>query len=29
MIESKRPVTEFENKVLQTEMVIRESSAKK
>ena len=28
MIESKRPVTEFENKVLQTEMVIRESSAK-
>ena len=29
MIESKRPVTEFENKVLQTEMIIRESSAKK
>ena len=28
MIESKRPVTEFENKVLQTEMIIRESSAK-
>ncbi|MBP6025290.1 LacI family DNA-binding transcriptional regulator [Ferruginibacter sp.] len=28
MIESKRPVTEFENKVLQTEMVIRASSAK-
>ena len=29
MIESKRPVTEFENKVLQTEMIIRASSAKK
>ncbi len=28
MIESKRPVTEFENKVLQTEMVIRASSSK-
>ena len=27
MIESKRPVTEFESKVLQTEMVIRDSSA--
>jgi DNA-binding LacI/PurR family transcriptional regulator len=29
MIESKRPVTEFENKVLQTEMIVRASSAKK
>jgi DNA-binding LacI/PurR family transcriptional regulator len=29
MIESKRPVTEFENKVLQTEMIIRESSMQK
>ncbi len=28
MIESKRPVTEFENKVLETELVIRESSLK-
>lgn len=27
MIESKRPVTEFENKILETELVIRESSA--
>ncbi len=29
MIESKRPVTEFENKVLQTEMIVRESSMQK
>jgi LacI family transcriptional regulator len=29
MIESKRPVTEFETKVLETELVIRESSLKK
>lgn len=29
MIESKRPVTEFENKVLETELVIRESSLKR
>jgi LacI family transcriptional regulator len=29
MIESKRPVTEFEHKVLETELVIRESSLKK
>ena len=28
MIESKRPVTEFENKVLQTEMIVRASSSK-
>jgi len=27
MIESKRPVTEFESKVLQTELIIRDSSA--
>jgi LacI family transcriptional regulator len=29
MIESKRPVKEFENRVLPTELVIRESSARK
>jgi LacI family transcriptional regulator len=29
MIESKRPVTEFMNKVLETELIIRESSLKK
>lgn len=29
IIESKRPVTEFENKVLETELIIRESSIKK
>jgi LacI family transcriptional regulator len=29
MIESKRPVTEFETKILETELVIRESSIKK
>ena len=29
MIESKRPVTEFENRVLETNLVIRESSLKK
>lgn len=29
MIESKRPVTEFQNKVLETELVIRESSNRK
>lgn len=29
MIESKRPVTEFETKVLQTELMVRESSIKK
>lgn len=29
MIESKRPVTAFENKVLETELIIRESSIKK
>jgi len=29
MIESKRPVTEFETKVLETELIIRESSLKK
>jgi LacI family transcriptional regulator len=29
MIESKRPVTEFENKVLETNLIIRESSLKK
>jgi len=28
MIESKRPITEFENKVLETELIIRESSLK-
>jgi DNA-binding LacI/PurR family transcriptional regulator len=28
MIESKRPVTEFESKILQTELIIRDSSAK-
>ena len=28
MIESKRPVTEFENKVLETELIIRDSSKK-
>ena len=28
MIESKRPVTEFQNKVLETELIIRESSKK-
>jgi LacI family transcriptional regulator len=28
MIESKRPVIEFENKILQTELIIRDSSAK-
>jgi hypothetical protein len=28
MIESKRPVTDFQNKVLETELVIRESSQK-
>ncbi len=27
MIESKRPVTEFESKALQTELIIRDSSA--
>ncbi len=29
MIESKRPVTEFETKILDTELIIRESSLKK
>jgi LacI family transcriptional regulator len=29
MIESKRPVTEFETKALQTELIVRESSVKK
>ena len=29
IIESKRPVTEFETKVLETELIIRESSLKK
>ena len=29
MIESKRPVTEFENRILPTELIIRESSMKK
>jgi len=29
MIESKRPVTEFETRVLETELIIRESSLKK
>ena len=29
MIESKRPITEFVNKVLETELIIRESSKKK
>ena len=28
MIESKRPVTEFQHKVLETELIIRESSIK-
>ena len=28
MIESKRPVTEFETRILKTELIIRESSAK-
>ena len=29
MIESKRPVTEFETKVFETELIIRESSIKR
>ncbi|HUS02633.1 MAG TPA: substrate-binding domain-containing protein, partial [Chitinophagaceae bacterium] len=29
IIESKRPVTEFETRVLETELIIRESSLKK
>jgi LacI family transcriptional regulator len=29
LIESKRPITEFETKVLETELTIRESSIKK
>lgn len=29
MIESKRPVTEFETKAMQTELIVRESSIKK
>ena len=29
IIESKRPVTDFETKVLETELIIRESSIKK
>jgi LacI family transcriptional regulator len=29
MIESKRPVVDFETKILETELVIRESSMKK
>jgi len=29
MIESKRPVTQFETKILDTELIIRESSMKK
>jgi LacI family transcriptional regulator len=29
IIESKRPITEFENKVLETNLIIRESSIKK
>ncbi|RYY82990.1 MAG: LacI family transcriptional regulator, partial [Chitinophagaceae bacterium] len=28
MIESKRPITEFQHKVLETELIIRESSKK-
>jgi LacI family transcriptional regulator len=29
IIESKRPITEFETKILETELIIRESSQKK
>ncbi len=29
MIESKRPVTDFETKILDTELILRESSMKK